>query len=461
MEGCRTIAIATLLIISFDDLTAVVPTVDHLSGGSTTVFQEGPNSFGMPLANISRINRRAHVVGNSFFNKNWVIAPASTTARDGLGPLFNARSCSGCHVRDGRGAPPEKGHVMTGLLFRLGIPGRDDHRGNLPDPTFGRQLAVRSIPGVEPEGDVLIARKTIQATMKDGSKYELQNPFYTLIPNKAYGLPDPQLMMSPRIAPSMVGMGLLEAVSEEEILSRSDPDDLDKDGISGRPNRVWNPELKMRQIGRFGWKANQPDLRQQTAEAFHEDIGITSSIHSSESYTKPEANLLAKIPNGGTPEIDEHILGRVVTYLQTLAPPAQRNYSKKKVAEGKILFHEIGCTSCHVPKMKTDEFAAIPELRNQVIHPYTDLLLHDMGKQLADNLPDFEATGSEWRTPPLWGIGLTRIVNGHTRFLHDGRARNLEEAILWHGGEGLNSKQSYTSLPADQRKKLLSFLNSL
>ena len=431
----------------------------HLSGGSTTVFHDGPNSFAMPLANISRTNRRAHVVGNSFFNKNWVIPPASTDARDGLGPLFNARSCSSCHVRDGRGRPPWEGELMTGLLFRLSVPGVDGKP--VPDPVFGGQLGVRAVPEAEPEGDVRIEYTEVEGNFGDGTPYILLNPQYTFIANATYGKPAKNIQLGPRLAPPVHGLGLLEAIPEKTILAHSDPDDKDGDGISGRLNYVWNPEKKVKQLGRFGWKANQPSLRQQTASAFLGDIGITTSIHPKESYTPTQAKLLDKLPNGGNPELEDRLLGSVVTYLQTLAPPAQRDHMHPEVLKGRKLFLETGCAKCHLPKLKTGDFNAVPELANQVIRPFTDLLLHDMGPGLADNRPDGEATGTEWRTPPLWGIGLTQVVNGNTRFLHDGRARNLEEAILWHGGDASASQEAYRNLLAQDRQRLLLYLESI
>jgi CxxC motif-containing protein (DUF1111 family) len=431
----------------------------HLSGGSTTVFQDGPNSFAMPLANISRSNRRAHVVGNSFFNKNWVIPPSSTEARDGLGPFFHSRSCSGCHVRDGRGRPPWEGETMVGLLFRLSVPGPDGKP--IPDPVFGGQLGVRAVPGVEPEGDVKIEYKEIEGNFGDGTPYVLLEPQYTLLANATYGKPAKNIQLGPRLAQPVYGLGLLEAIPEKSILAHSDPNDKDGDGISGRPNYVWNPEKKAKQLGRFGWKANQPSLRQQTAGAFLGDIGITTSIHPKEDYTPAQAKLLDKLPNGGSPELEDHLLGRVVTYLQTLAPPAQRDYDHPEVLKGRKLFLETGCAKCHLPKLKTGDFPEIPELANQVIRPFTDLLLHDMGPGLADNRPDGEASGTEWRTPPLWGIGLSQVVNGNTRFLHDGRARNLEEAILWHGGEASATQEAYRNLSSQDRQRLLLYLESI
>tara|TARA_R110002096_G_scaffold139504_9_gene293864 strand:+ start:401 stop:1810 length:1410 start_codon:yes stop_codon:yes gene_type:complete len=441
---------------------------EELSGGTTTVVQNGQNAFSLPLANISRENRRAHVVGNSFFNKNWVVAPASPAARDGLGPLFNAHSCSGCHVRDGRGSLPRE-NGSSGLLFRLSVPGEKVQKGNVtvhsppvPHPIYGGQLGVLAIPGAQPEGTVSINYQEIEGKFADGSTYTLRSPVYQLIPSKSYSAPETDLMISPRLAPPVHGLGLLEAVAESEILAHSDPDDEDGDGISGRPNRAWNAERKQYELGRFGWKANQTDLRQQTASAFLSDIGITSRIHPREDLTDSQFEQLDKLLLGEYPELSDQILDRVVRYQQTLAPPARRNWEDPIVVKGKALFESAQCSACHLPTMKTaPDYSEVPELANQTIRPYTDLLLHDMGEALSDHCPDFEARGHEWRTPPLWGIGLTEAVNGNTFFLHDGRARSLEEAILWHGGEAEASAYFYRGLPKADRDALLAFLNSL
>lgn len=438
---------------------------EEYSGGETTVFQNGQNSFSMPLANISREKRREHVVGNSFFNKNWVVAPASTTARDGLGPLFHARSCSECHSRDGRAAPPEEGELMTGLLFRLSVPGKGPHGDPLPDPNYGGQLGVRAIPGADPEGNVKIEYEDIVRKFGDGTPYTLRKPIYTLETSGKYGDFSPDILFSPRIAPPVFGVGLLEAIPAETIQSFADPDDKDGDGISGRPNFVWHVEKEKMVIGRFGWKANQPDVRQQTASAFLGDIGITSSIHPRADFSEGQLTILQTLKSGldpdDLPELEDKLLDRTVTYQLTLAPPARRNWKDEAVVRGRELFEKINCTACHLPELKTGEFPDIPELANQTIHPFTDMLLHDMGEDLADNRPDGEADGREWRTSPLWGIGLTEVVNGHTRFLHDGRARNLEEAVLWHGGESEASRTAFENLNETDRLAVLKFLESL
>ena len=433
---------------------------EAFSGGTSTVFNDGKDAYSLPLGNITRSNQRLHVVGNSFFNENWIIAPASAQARDGLGPLFHARSCSSCHNKDGRGAPPEEGETMTGLLLRLSLTGQSPQGAPLPDPTYGTQLAVRALPGALPEAQVSI--KWVKSTRKlpDGEVIELRRPeFNPIIWN--YGPPAPGLLISPRLAPPVYGGGLLEAIPETTLRALTDPDDKNHDNISGRLNEVWNFELQKNMPGRFGWKANQPSLRQQTADAFLGDIGITTSLNPLESITPSQQATLGTLPNGGTPELSDHIFGRVVLYTQTLAVPARRQLADPIVRQGEKLFTQINCSACHIPELKTGRDHPPAELHDQTIHPYTDLLLHDMGEDLPDHRPDFLASGSEWRTPPLWGIGLNGTVNGNTFYLHDGRARSFAEAILWHSGEALPSRLAFESLPKDQRTALLAFLASL
>jgi len=444
-------------------LHAAAPT-DHppeaFSGGTTTVFNDGKDAYSLALANISRENRRLFVVGNSFFNENWIIAPASAQARDGLGPLFHARSCSACHTKDGRGSPPEAGEIMTGLLLRLSLPGQDAHGAPLPDPTYGTQLAIRAIPGAQPEAEVPVRWIPSTRTLPDGETISLRHPDFGPI-TWHYGPPAPGLLFSPRLAQPIYGSGLLEAIPEATLLALTDPDDTNHDGISGRLNQVWSPEQQKTLPGRFGWKANQPSLRQQTADAFLGDIGITTSLHPDESLTSSGLPTLGILPNGGTPELSDHLFDRVVLYTQTLAVPARRLLQDPDVLQGETLFTQINCSACHTPTLHTGPDHPLEELRSQTIHPYTDLLLHDMGEDLADHRPDFLATGNEWRTQPLWGIGLNGEVNGHTFYLHDGRARTLTEAILWHGGEALASRQAFEKLTKPGRTALLAFLSSL
>lgn len=439
---------------------------EALSGGSTTVMKFDQNAYSMPSANLAPMRRLDFSVGNSFFRNPWVIAPASTTARDGLGPLLNTNACQNCHIKDGRGHPPAPDATSAvSMLVRLSIPAGPEHaeavreRGIAPEPSYGGQLQDMAIPGVSPEGKVRLRYSTEQVRFADGTEVELRRPEIELN-DLAYGDMHPDTRMSLRIAPPMIGLGLLEAIPEEALLANADPDDRNGDGISGRPNRVFDQTSRQTVIGRFGWKAGQPSLNQQNADAFFNDMGLSTSLLSGSSCTDRQTECRA-MPDGGEPEVSDDILAQVLFYTRNLGVPARRNVDDPQVLAGKTLFHRAGCQSCHVPQFTTAADAAEPELANQLIRPYTDLLLHDMGEGLADNRPEFEASGREWRTPPLWGIGLTQAVSGHTQFLHDGRARNLLEAILWHGGEAEKARQIVLGYDQNERTALLSFLESL
>lgn len=439
---------------------------EALSGGSTTVMKFDQNAYSMPSANLAPMRRLDFSVGNSFFRNPWVIAPASTTARDGLGPLLNTNACQNCHIKDGRGHPPAPDATSAvSMLVRLSIPAGPEHaevvreRGIAPEPSYGGQLQDMAIPGVAPEGKVRLRYSTEQVRFADGTEVELRRPEIELN-DLAYGDMHPDTRMSLRIAPPMIGLGLLEAIPEEALLANADPDDRNGDGISGRPNRVFDQTSRQTVIGRFGWKAGQPSLNQQNADAFFNDMGLSTSLFSGNSCTDRQTECRA-MPDGGEPEVSDDILAQVLFYTRNLGVPARRNVDDPQVLAGKTLFHRAGCQSCHVPQFTTAADAAEPELANQLIRPYTDLLLHDMGEGLADDRAEFEANGREWRTPPLWGIGLTQAVSGHTQFLHDGRARNLLEAILWHGGEAEKARQIVLGYDQNERTALLSFLESL
>ena len=258
----------------------------------------------------------------------------------------------------------------------------------------------------------------------------------------------------------MIGLGLLETIPELNITKNADPEDINGDGVSGRINIVWDIQQKKRSLGRFGWKAGQPNVRQQTAAAFNGDLGITSTLFPAQPCSKSQNNCQSA-SHGEQPEISNQLLKFVTFYAKTLAVPARRSIESPEVKRGKYLFAHAGCAACHTPHFRTGEDNDFPELSRQYIAPYSDLLLHDMGEGLADNRPEFEATGTEWRTPPLWAIGLVQAVNGHTFFLHDGRARNLTEAILWHGGEAENSKDRFKAMNKKDREAVIKFLNSL
>lgn len=433
---------------------------DPRSGGDTTVFDTTRGAFAQPLANLKGERRDTFFVGNAIFNRGWVTAPASVADFDGLGPLFNAASCSGCHFKDGRGRPPEEpDEAFLSMLVRLSVPGLGPHGEPVPEPSYGDQLQGEAILGVPREGFARITYEEVAGAFADGTGYTLRRPTVT-IERLGYGPLAPGAMLSARVAPVVIGLGLLEAIPEADILARADPDDRDGDGISGRPNRVWDAAKQATVLGRFGWKANQPSLAQQNLGAFAGDMGITSALFPEEGCTAAQAEC-AKALTGPTPQLAGSLADDVLFYTQTLAVPARRDVDDPVVRRGRALFAEARCSSCHVPRWTTGELPGFPELSRQTIRPYTDLLLHDMGPELADGRPDFEASGTEWRTPPLWGIGLVRTVNRHELFLHDGRARGFAEAILWHGGEAARSRDHFKAMPRADRDALVAFLGSL
>lgn len=430
---------------------------EERSGGDATIFDFSPNAFGFQAPNLTNEQELFFFVGNSLFNQNWVSAPASTTARDGLGPLFNARSCSGCHFKDGRGrAPVTSGERSHGLLLRFSA-GTGPDGAPISSSNYGLQLQDQAILGIEPEADFELTYEEMTGSYPDGKIYSLRKPTYTITDLTQGPLED--VLISPRVANQMSGLGLLEAITAVTLHEFADENDTDHDGISGRPNRIWDIESQSWMIGRFGWKANQTTVKQQVAAAFAGDMGITSSLFPDENCP-PSIDCNAQ-PNGGSPEIPDDDLDKVVLYTSTLAVPGRRDWDEQEVLKGKALFKQLNCSACHIPEITTGEHPLFDAFSYQTIRPYTDLLLHDMGTGLADNSPEFVANGQEWRTPPLWGIGLFDIVNGHTNYLHDGRARNLEEAILWHGGEAEAAKEAFKQLSEDEREQLILFLNSL
>lgn len=437
------------------------------TGGDTTVHATGRNAFSFPAANLTDPERTRFVIGNSFFKRNWVQAPASTTARDGLGPHFIARSCGGCHINDGRGAPPEQGEQPVGLLMRLSVPGVGAHGGIRPEPTYGDQFNNAAIRGVKPEGRVLVRYREVAGQFADATAYTLLQPAYSF-EQLAYGPLADQVLVSPRVAPQIIGVGLLEAIAEQDILANAATQAAAGGAIRGIPNRVWDVASGSIQIGRFGWKANVASIAHQTAGAFQGDIGISSRFFPEQACTAAQKDCLAA-PQGGQPEIDDKTFADVVFYQATLAPPARRNVNDATVQRGEKLFHAANCATCHRPSYITPPSPSGGEgnpltsraLNNQRIHPYTDLLLHDLGEGLADGRPDGQANGRQWKTPPLWGVGLIHEVNGHTRLLHDGRARGVLEAILWHGGEAAESRKRVINMSREERDALVKFVESL
>ena len=458
---------------------------EAMSGGAATSTKPvNANAFTHASANMPIDRELNFKVGNGFFKRLWVSAPASTRSADGLGPLFNARSCMRCHLQDGRGHPPKANwpdDSAVSMFLRLSIPPQTDEQRQavassqamvIPEPTYGTQLQDFAIQGIDPEGRMHITYAEEPVTLGDGTVVNLRRPTYRVTDAK-YGPLHPRAMLSPRVAQPMIGLGLLEMIDEADILAGADPDDRDGDGISGRAQRTLDKATGKVALGRFGWKAGDPTIRQQSAHAFSGDIGISTPVVPAHWGDCTQAQTVCRAaPHGGTTpdkanptadgmEASEKILGLVTFYSRNLAVPKRRKVDDPQVLAGKKAFYESGCIACHRPKFLTRTDAAHPEQSRQLIWPYTDMLLHDMGEGLADNRPEGRADGREWRTQPLWGIGLTKIVNGHTFFLHDGRAETVEHAILWHDGEARAAADEYRLLPVNEREALLRFLNSL
>lgn len=412
------------------------PSAEELSGGAGTVFDTSRNAFGRPLANMDRFLWQPFRQGKRLFTLPFTA--------DGLGPLFNAESCSSCHFKDGRSG---QGLVEPPLLVRLSV---HTSQGEVAEPGYGGQLQESAVPGRQPEGRLAVTYEEVAGQYADGSPYSLRRPAYRL-EDLSDGPLAEGARMSVRMPPALVGLGLLEAIPAADVLAHADPEDLDGDGISGRANRVPNHADGSLKLGRFGWKAGQPSLRQQTAVALREDLGLSHPVLPTDASTAPAARH----------ELSRHQVERLTLYTRLLAVPARRQWQEPEVRWGRALFHAAACDGCHRPQFETAEVAALPALSRQVIRPYSDLLLHDMGDGLADGRPEHRASGKEWRTPPLWGLGLLEEVSGGVRLLHDGRARSIEEAILWHGGEAQGSRDRFVSLSAEERGALLSFLESL
>ncbi len=425
---------------------------ERLSGGNQTTFDATSHAFSHEFDGMSEYDLSIHELGDAAFEQTFVTAPAPVNS--GLGPAFNNVSCISCHHNDGIGVPTA-GSSQSSLLMRISFPGTDEHGGPVAVPSYGTQLQDKAVFGKLPECTVNISYSTQTYSFPDGENYSLRTPTYTL--SNLHTAISGSYLLSPRLAPPVFGLGLLNAIPEETILASADIGDANGDGISGKPNYVWNPEKQEKSLGRFGLKANTARLLTQVAAAYNNDIGITSRI-----FLKETIHGQSQMDNlNDDYELPDSILNAVKFYVQTLQVPARRNVTDPQVIRGKQLFAAAKCTSCHLPNVTTSVNVAFPLLSNQLIHPYTDLLLHDMGSGLADGRPDFDADGNEWRTAPLWGVGLFETVNFPAYYLHDGRAQTLTEAIMWHGGEALQSKNYVEQLSKTDREALLKFLKSL
>ena len=451
------------------------------AGAATVRVRKNNNVFSQPSSNISFDKQLDFKVGNGLFKKLWVSSPSSTLASDGLGPLFNARSCQRCHLKDGRGHPPEPNdNSNVSIVVKLGLPinssySFDDKNAegeiheyltSLPEPTYGNQIQDFAVLNNKAEANYEIDYEYFNIFISGDEKATLRKPRIRFV-QKFFGPFHSDTMFSLRVAPQMIGLGLIEAIPVEQIQKLADPSDSDGDGVSGRINSVWSEEYERYLIGRFGYKASKGSLKEQVAFAFSNDIGISTTIFPNAfgDCTKKQKDC-RNSPNGKTvvhdkQEISDEALDLVTFYAGNLGVPARRNVDNLKVLKGKQIFNETGCNSCHNAKFVTHRMAYNSPQSFQLIWPYSDFLLHDMGEGLADGFEEGEASAQEWRTPPLWGIGLTNRVSGHTYFLHDGRARNLLEAILWHGGEAVTHVQKVIAMPPGDRRALISFLESL
>lgn len=446
--------LASIFLLSFiscqndeSDPGTAIELEREYAGGETTIFSTSSIAYSSPAMNLNAQEFDLHQLGDADFEQVFVTAPAPLN--QGLGPVYNNSSCIKCHPSDGRGRFPADINGFSSLLFRISIPGVSEHNGPLAVPGFGVQARNHAIIGFQPEMEYQVHWTEFTETLADGTLVSLRKPVYSVI-NSSSPVPG-NMMISARIAPPVFGMGLLEYIPEANILAKVDEGDSDGDGISGKANFVWNPITQQIELGRFGWKANTSTTELQVASAYHDDMGITSPY------------LAIDSPSDGyddDPEISQAIIDQTTFYCRTLAVPAARKVEDYNVNRGYELFQQLNCSACHTPRQQTEN-TPIAALSHQVFYPFTDLLLHDMGEDLADNRPDYRANGKEWKTRPLWGIGLQQIVNGHTEYLHDGRARSITEAILWHGGEAENAKNQFKNLPTQDRVDLITFLNSL
>jgi CxxC motif-containing protein (DUF1111 family) len=440
-----------------------------LSAGTFTVQRFDREAYLQPAAVLNRQELDAFQRGRVHFDKTW----GSITSLDfewGLGPTFNAKSCEECHRAGGRGGPPSApGEQLVSILVRISVPGQDAHGGPRPHPHYGDQLQNFGLSGPFPdfayhtapvpgEAELYLDWEEKTVAFSDGEQVSLRKPKLR-IEKLAYGPLGEDIQISLRLAQPVYGIGLLEAVPEATLLAIAKRQKAQ--GYNGRANYV-RDDLNGRTVqGRFGWKANQPSIRQQIAAASIGDMGLTSRPYRAQNCPPVQHLCVIQTP-GNDPELTITDWDELELWTRGLGVPAQRNVDDPQVRRGAQLFGDAQCAVCHVPSLRTAErFAPFPKLANQTFHPYTDLLLHDMGEELADGRPDFQAGQRDWRTAPLWGAGLSKLVNGSSAMLHDGRARSAAEAILWHGGEAQAAREAFRTMPKADREALIRFLESI
>lgn len=453
-------AFAAALALLLASATVPVPAQQALPAGADRL------AFTRTFPGLDAAARRDAALGARLFLLDWPIAPGTEGAPGGLGPTYARVSCAACHPRNGRGQPPggpEAGPAA--MVVRLSVPGSGPQGGPNPHPAYGDQLNPYAIPGVPAEGRAMVRWEEIEGAYADGTPYRLRRPVVAFR-DLAFGPLGADIRVSLRIAPALAGLGLLEAVPEDALIALAARQAAETPATAGRLNLVWDPGAGALRPGRFGWKANVADLRAQAAVAAHQDIGLTSLLYPAEDCP-PVQRACGAAPTGATPDLDAANLARLTLYLRSLDAPPRRTGDRAgagddpAVVRGAALFEQIGCAACHLPTLVTGPSATAPWLANQTFHPYTDLLLHDLGDGLADDRPDFAASGREWRTAPLWGLGVGAAVAGNDALLHDGRARGAAEAILWHGGQAEFAGNGFRHLSEADRAALLAYLGLL
>lgn len=412
--------------------------ITMLGGDMTSEFTDR-NAIQLNAPNVTDETRRqTQLAGFGIFHHRF-------EKSSGLGPSFINPQCGGCHINNGRGPTKFNKSDLVGssMVVKVSLAGLKPDGSPREVPGVGEQLLDHEV-SKSSKIKIDLAWEFVRRSYPDGTPYQLRKPklTFSIKGNKAK-----RIRTSLRMTPAVIGPGLLEAIPESTILEYSDPHDLDGDGISGRPNYVIDVKTKQYKIGRFGFKASHPTAEQQIAAALFHDIGVTNSLFPG--------------PSIAIPELSDDELNKLVLYQKLAGVPKAQSQGDSQVSLGKFYFQIVGCSKCHRMTMTTASYPD-PELSNQEFHPFTDLLLHDMGKDLADKRAEFSARGSEWRTTPLWGLGFSRrLTNKKINYLHDGRARTIEEAILWHGGEAAQTREIFEYLTKDERAALLAFLNSL
>ncbi|WP_345976016.1 di-heme oxidoredictase family protein [Sulfurimonas sp. HSL3-7] len=458
MKTILPMALAALLAAGCSDTATEQPERDTLAENHYTQ-ESGKKAFSHAIGGMDGTQTDLFVLGKSFFRIPWVEAPSATTARDGLGPLFSANTCKNCHPANGAGtAVNERGEINRSLVMRLSLKHAENinnglemqNEGFLPEPHYGGQLSVNGIFSVPFEGKPEVTYKTVEGRYGDGETFSLRAPAYR-IDSLNYGPLHPQANIAPHIALALIGLGAIERIDADDILKHEDINDSDNDGISGKANWVYSPETKKMELGRFTWKASAPSVRYQTANAMSNDMGLTTPLFPKENCTESQKECNEAASGRDPFDVPQGRLDAVAFYISSLRIPKQREMENKE--EAGELFRRIGCTGCHVESYTTAD--------GLHISPYSDFLLHDMGEALSDGHRNFRAGPNEFRTPPLWGAGLYKTVGGEANYLHDGRARSIEEAILWHGGEAAPSREAFKHLTKEERALLLAYIGVL